>query len=492
MPSKCGVNTDDGTPCTTHVKVSGTKCSKHNDSIRCIVITKKNVQCKNNGINGTKYCSAHKIQNPEHKLFVCTANTKRGNPCPYEAKMKDGLCTLHMNEKTITEKKCTACEKIKPLKDYYKKPQGRGGVAAKCKECINSARKRLNYPRKQHDTKRCSKCKKDINVSLFTSRRRNKDGLADYCKDCYKARDTYPRQEKGKKECITCKLIKDVSMFGTYSIELSGLNSKCKVCRAEYRSERLSKLDNFIGYLYASSKSNAKKRRLGHNIAKDDIMKLWEEEKKTCVGTGFTMTHIKTPPDFCRISLPHYYNMSIDRINSNLGYIKENIQLCTLGYNQIKGNLDEEFIHDMARNIAEYDGTVNKVIITSIVEEFIRIKFNETSKNCYRNSRTIGLNITPRDLYAMYIKQGGLCTLSGRPMTFYTSSRFRLLEGHKHRREENYYNLSIDRINSLKDYTVDNIQLVCSCVNMMKWEMPQDMFIDFCRAIANTYPYPYE
>ena len=420
---------------------------------------------------------------------MCTANTKRDNPCPYGAKMKGGLCTLHMNEKTITKKKCTTCEKIKPLKDYYKKTQGRGGVVTKCKECINSARKRLNYPRKQHDTKRCSKCRKDIDVSLFTSRRINKDGLADYCKGCYKARDTYPRQEKGEKVCITCKLIKDVSMFGTNSTELSGLNSKCKVCRAEYRNERLSKLNNFIDYLYASSKSNAKKRGLEHNITKDDIMKLWKEEKQTCVGTGFIITHVKTSSNLYRIPLLHYYNMFIDRINSDLGYVRENIQLCTLGYNKIKGDLNEKFLYGIARSIAKYDGTVDKVKITSIVEEFIRTKLNETSKNSYRNSRTIELNITPRDLYAMFKKQGGLCALSGRPMTFYTSSRLRSLKEHRHRREENYFNLSIDRIDSLKDYTVDNIQLVCSCVNIMKWEISQDMFIDFCKAIAKTHSF---
>ena len=33
---------------------------------------------------------------------------------------------------------------------------------------------------------------------------------------------------------------------------------------------------------------------------------------------------------------------------------------------------------------------------------------------------------------------------------------------------ENYHNISIDRIDSSGDYVIDNIQLVASCVNLMK------------------------
>ncbi len=43
---------------------------------------------------------------------------------------------------------------------------------------------------------------------------------------------------------------------------------------------------------------------------------------------------------------------------------------------------------------------------------------------------------------------------------------------------------SIDRIDSMKDYTSDNVQFVCSVVNVMKNKLPEADFIQFCTLIA--------
>lgn len=44
---------------------------------------------------------------------------------------------------------------------------------------------------------------------------------------------------------------------------------------------------------------------------------------------------------------------------------------------------------------------------------------------------------------------------------------------------------SIDRIDSSKGYTKDNIQLVVRKVNMMKQHYTQEEFIEICKAVAN-------
>ena len=46
---------------------------------------------------------------------------------------------------------------------------------------------------------------------------------------------------------------------------------------------------------------------------------------------------------------------------------------------------------------------------------------------------------------------------------------------------------SIDRIDSKKGYTKDNVQLVTRQVNMMKQSYDQDMFIATCIAVANKF-----
>ena len=52
--------------------------------------------------------------------------------------------------------------------------------------------------------------------------------------------------------------------------------------------------------------------------------------------------------------------------------------------------------------------------------------------------------------------------------------------------KRNKYNLSIDRIDSSKGYTKDNIQLVCSAANMMKGYMEYNELIQFCKAIIKN------
>lgn len=48
-------------------------------------------------------------------------------------------------------------------------------------------------------------------------------------------------------------------------------------------------------------------------------------------------------------------------------------------------------------------------------------------------------------------------------------------------------NASIDRIEPGKDYTIDNVQLVCSHVNMMKSNLSEDELYEFCKAIVNNH-----
>nr|QBK92580.1 MAG: uncharacterized protein LCPAC401_02180 [Pithovirus LCPAC401] len=180
MGYKCGVETKKGTPCKHNVIILGSKCNEHNDSkILCIGITKKKEKCKSKNHNGTKYCYMHRKQNQDYKWVKCVAETKLGKPCSYEANVENGLCTLHVKltkRKPLTEKKCTECGKIKSLKSFVKN--------RKCKECINFARRELDYPRKECGTKTCAKCDEEKDISCFTFRRNITDGLHSYCKEC--------------------------------------------------------------------------------------------------------------------------------------------------------------------------------------------------------------------------------------------------------------------------------------------------------------------
>lgn len=95
--------------------------------------------------------------------------------------------------------------------------------------------------------------------------------------------------------------------------------------------------------------------------------------------------------------------------------------------------------------------------------------FKKFDKNAKK--RKIDFDITIEDVLKVYLDQGKVCSLSGIPIGW--------------TRMEKSHNISIDRINSDKGYTTDNIQLVYPKINMMKFTYSQDEFIDMCKLVSN-------
>jgi hypothetical protein len=83
-------------------------------------------------------------------------------------------------------------------------------------------------------------------------------------------------------------------------------------------------------------------------------------------------------------------------------------------------------------------------------------------------------NINIKQVHELWIAQDKKCALSGVSIGFYD-------DGKNH-------TCSIDRIDSLKDYTIDNIQLVHKDVNIMKNKFDQNYFINICHKIAEINP----
>ena len=96
--------------------------------------------------------------------------------------------------------------------------------------------------------------------------------------------------------------------------------------------------------------------------------------------------------------------------------------------------------------------------------------FNKFEKNAIK--RKIDFDITIDDVLKVYLDQGKVCSLSGIPIGWTMV--------------EKSHNISIDRIDSKKGYSRDNIQLVYPKINMMKFTYSQDEFIDLCRLVSNN------
>lgn len=85
-----------------------------------------------------------------------------------------------------------------------------------------------------------------------------------------------------------------------------------------------------------------------------------------------------------------------------------------------------------------------------------------------RNARVRGIefNITPEEMWSVWVKQNGSCAYTGMKLTHGIDA-------------------SLDRIDSSKPYTVDNVQWVLKDINKMKMDLFNDRFIELCRMVAN-------
>ena len=82
-------------------------------------------------------------------------------------------------------------------------------------------------------------------------------------------------------------------------------------------------------------------------------------------------------------------------------------------------------------------------------------------------------NITIEQIYDLWIMQNKKCKLSGLDIDFI--------------RRDSGVSASIDRIDSSKEYTIDNVQLVHKDVNLMKNHFNQDYFINMCKMISKVH-----
>jgi len=82
--------------------------------------------------------------------------------------------------------------------------------------------------------------------------------------------------------------------------------------------------------------------------------------------------------------------------------------------------------------------------------------------------RGISFEVDMEYLWKLYEDQGGKCALTGLPIIFGEKS-------------VDSSTASIDRIDSTKGYIAGNLQWVHKDINCMKWNIPQDKFIEFCK-----------
>ena len=96
--------------------------------------------------------------------------------------------------------------------------------------------------------------------------------------------------------------------------------------------------------------------------------------------------------------------------------------------------------------------------------------FSQTIKSSKK--RNLKFQITKEYMWSLFLKQNEKCALTGVQLKFDSCQKNR--DG----------NASLDRIDSTKGYTIDNIQWIHKIINIMKQDLTETEFINWCKLIC--------
>lgn len=125
-------------------------------------------------------------------------------------------------------------------------------------------------------------------------------------------------------------------------------NNKDKV--AESYLKRKNTLEGKLISLITQSKYRSKKSGIEHSINTDFLKRLYIKQGGKCALSGITML-IQAPRD----SVDFWYSMSIDRVDSNLGYTEDNVQLVCNSLNLMKKDMPNRLFIDMCREVVNHN-----------------------------------------------------------------------------------------------------------------------------------------
>lgn len=120
-----------------------------------------------------------------------------------------------------------------------------------------------------------------------------------------------------------------------------------------------------------------------------------------------------------------------------------------------------------------------------LVREFDRIRYNTivgeirpwfySQIKKQAECRDILFELTPDDLWELWLFQKGICAISGQVINL----------PKKYREKSQDSNASLDRIDSAKGYIKENIQWIHKDINIMKNKYNLEYFINTCKKIAD-------
>jgi hypothetical protein len=144
---------------------------------------------------------------------------------------------------------------------------------------------------------------------------------------------------------VQCDICKETTKW-VQGNELMNPNKgfKCQKCASIDRIDNITLANGRVGELtltqYTRIQRSAEKRNIEFDISLEDLWNLFESQKQICAITGDYIKTIK--------------NASLDRIDSSLGYIKDNVQWVTFQANVSKHVMSMSELYEFCNKVLNY------------------------------------------------------------------------------------------------------------------------------------------
>lgn len=177
--------------------------------------------------------------------------------------------------------KCTDCQRILPIDEFYGDPGTKNGCKSWCKDCYakNFGMKRTKqFPKPKNGYRYCIDCEQEKQLSNFYNDAHGKYGKSARCIDCHRikhgitAHEVYP---DGMKRCGRCHRLKPATIqYFNKGKAQYGLSAYCKDCLREWRVENRE-------HIRKNGRRHVNKRRARLQNAPDDFSQTdWDRALK--------------------------------------------------------------------------------------------------------------------------------------------------------------------------------------------------------------------
>lgn len=154
----------------------------------------------------------------------------------------------------------------------------------------------------------CRRCHESKDESCFTPDKRTRRGHGSYCRPC---QNLFTRESFNKNRARNLKRAADNTR------KYYRANPE----KAKASSRRAARVTSWQGHLVSASRCLAKKHSYDFDLTREFIEELWEKQKGRCYWTAVPLKAV----DVQR----HPQRPSLDRLDCNKGYTRDNVVLAS-------------------------------------------------------------------------------------------------------------------------------------------------------------------